>query len=78
MSYDISENRPALRGAIDSILDAHGLWRLLLALPVVLVQRSKQNELLDLEHLDAHLRKDMGLPPPPGKNMPRPPDPWRF
>lgn len=64
MNYELTAKRPALLGSVDAILEAHGLLRLLMALPVVLLQRSRRAQTLNVEHLDAHLREDMGLPPP--------------
>ncbi len=78
MNQDISVQQPALLGSLDAVLEAHGLLKLLAALPVVLWQRAMRWSDVELDHLDEHLRKDMGLPPPKHAPLPPPFEIWRL
>ncbi len=64
MTRELSFDRPDLLASLDKLLDDYSPWRLIAALPVVLVQRSRRNRALNQLHLDEHLCRDMGLPPP--------------
>lgn len=51
---------PALRSALDDIIDTHGRWPVLRAL---LARSFRRNPALPPLGLNAHLRRDIGLPP---------------
>lgn len=52
------DSPPAL--ALDQLMDRHGAWATLRALPLVLLRRRTRR--LSAEALPDHLRRDIGLP----------------
>jgi hypothetical protein len=60
MTLNLHSDRTALRVTLDDIVDAPGLWPVLRAL---VARRFRRNRPLPPLGLNAHLRRDIGLPP---------------
>jgi hypothetical protein len=60
MTPNLHSDRTALRVTLDDIVDAHGLWPVLRAL---VARPFRRNRPLPPLGLNAHLRRDIGLPP---------------
>lgn len=67
-SYDqmnalLNNDETTPSAAMKLLVDRHGAWAVLRALAAVLVR--PQREVVQLDDLSPHMRRDMGLPPIP-------------
>ena len=54
-----NETTPSV--AVKLLVDQHGVWAVLRAFVVLVVRHER--EVVVLDHLSPHMRRDMGLPP---------------
>lgn len=65
---NLPASRPDLTAALQDIIDRHGAWRVLRAAFAAALRHRPPARGDDAGQLNAHLRRDIGLPPlPPGR-----------
>lgn len=68
---NLPSGRGDLPATLESIIDKHGRWRVLLAALAATLRARRQERLPDAAELNDHLRRDIGLPDLPAARASR-------